>query len=224
MAIAAACSSGTVSDSTTTVAESEPTSVELELAGLQAQIDDLEAQVAASATPVTGASGPYTITLSDYTIEGDLAVRPGTVTFELENAGTTAHNMVISGFAQAPDLAAGRSATWTVEDLVEGTYFVYCSLSDHRLRGMSATLVVDDAAGTTHEHEALDYEAMSAAMTAAMLAFPDGTPGRGNQLLEPRIGTDGAKEFDLTASIIDWEVSPERSCRRGRTTGRSPAP
>ena len=221
--LVAACSSD-ADLTTTTVADLGPTEVEVQLARLQAQIDDLTAQLAATQTTVAATGGTYAITLRDYRIEGDLAVRPGNVTFELENTGTTSHNLVISGFGRSIDVVAGRSETWEVEDLVPGTYFVYCNLSDHRLRGMSATLVVDPAAGATHEHEALDYEAMSAAMTAAMLAFPEGTPGQGNQLLEPRIAADGAKEFDLTTSIIDWEVSPGVVVQAWAYNGMVPGP
>ena len=44
----------------------------------------------------------------------------------------------------------------------------------------------------------------------------------GAQVLAPKVLADGTKEFDLTAKITDWEVSPARSCRRGRTTGTVP--
>lgn len=223
---AASCSADSAGTTTsTTAADDAATAVDLELARLQAQIDDLEAQLAAAAEPpVDVDSGPYAIELSDYAIEGDLTVRPGDITFDVVNTGTTAHNLVISGFGRTIDVVAGRSYTWTVDDLVEGTYFVYCNLSDHRTRGMSTTLVVDATAGTTHEHETLDYKAMSEAMTAAMLAFPEGTPGEGNQLLEPRIASDGAKEFDLTASIVDWEVSPGEVVEAWAYNGQVPGP
>lgn len=85
---------------------------------------------------------------------------------------------------------------------------MYCALSDHRLRGMSANLVVDaEATAGGHEEETPDNEAMSAAMTASMLAFPAETVGLGNRELTPQIAGDGAKEFSLVASVIDWEVA-----------------
>jgi uncharacterized cupredoxin-like copper-binding protein len=223
--LVAACSSEApaVENTTTVAADPGPTAVEAELARLQTQIDELRAELAAAET-AGGPSGPYAIELSDYEIEGDLVVRPGVATFEIVNSGATAHNFVVSGFDRSPDVAAGRAVTWEAADLVEGTYFVYCNLSDHRLRGMSATLVVDPSAGAAHEHEPIDYEAMSAAMNATMLAFPADTAGRGNQPLAPRIAADGAKEFDLIASIIDWEVSPGQIVQAWAYNGMVPGP
>src|SRR5690606_41502223 len=55
----------------------------------------------------------------------------------------------------------------------------------------------------------LTAEEMDQMMIDSMLAFPAETEGRGNQLLEPtEIREDGTKVYDITASIIDWEVSP----------------
>jgi FtsP/CotA-like multicopper oxidase with cupredoxin domain len=91
---------------------------------------------------------------------------------------------------------------------------------------MTATLVVtaDAAAPTTPGHEAVDYQAMSDAMTASILAFPATTAGKGNQPLEPRIAADGAKEFDLTASIVDWEVAPGKIVQAWAYNGQVPGP
>jgi FtsP/CotA-like multicopper oxidase with cupredoxin domain len=89
---------------------------------------------------------------------------------------------------------------------------------------MEATLVVtESASGSTSggdvvaaaDHSGhggdggLTAEEMDQMMIDSMLAFPAETEGRGNQLLEPtEIREDGTKVYDITASIIDWEVSP----------------
>jgi manganese oxidase len=41
-----------------------------------------------------------------------------------------------------------------------------------------------------------------------MLEFPAATEGLGNPILEPKILADGTKEFELTAAVTKWEVSP----------------
>ena len=60
------------------------------------------------------------------------------------------------------------------------------------------------------------------AMIESIMAFPAETEGLGNQPLEPTVLPDGTKHFELTASIVDWEVARARSSRRGRTTGWCP--
>ena len=125
----------------------------------------------------------------------------------------------------SPDVPSGESTLWSVSGLQTGSYVVFCSIPGHREAGMEATLLVDAAASAPPTgHEEVDYQAMSDAMTASILAFPAATAGRGNQLLEPRIAADGTKEFDLTASIIDWEVSPGRIVQAWAYNGMVPGP
>ena len=224
-----ACTEGVEEPSSTSQSASEATETELELARLRDELTQLRADLVAAqealAQTESGPTGPYEIELSDYRIEGDLTVRPGNVTFVLDNRGDGAHNLRISGVGTAPDVPAGESITWEVADLAPGEYFVYCALSDHRLRGMSANLVVDaEATPGGHEEETPDYEAMSEAMTASMLAFPAETEGLGNRELTPQIAADGAKEFSLVASVIDWEVAPGQMVKAWAYNGMVPGP
>jgi FtsP/CotA-like multicopper oxidase with cupredoxin domain len=46
----------------------------------------------------------------------------------------------------------------------------------------------------------------------------------GGQLLEPEILADGTKRFDLTASIIDWEVEPGKIVKAWAYNGMVPGP
>jgi len=60
-------------------------------------------------------------------------------------------------------------------------------------------------------------------MEAVMKAFPAKTAGKGNQILEPRL--DGAtKVFDLTASVVQWEVSPGQRVEAWTFNGQVPGP
>jgi len=57
-----------------------------------------------------------------------------------------------------------------------------------------------------------------------MLAFPAETEGTGNQVLEPTILDDGTKQFELTAAITQWEVSPGEFVDAWSYNGMVPGP
>jgi FtsP/CotA-like multicopper oxidase with cupredoxin domain len=73
---------------------------------------------------------------------------------------------------------------------------------------------------------------MDADMAAGMQTYLDSlepgaaplTKGIGNQKLTPRIAADGAKEFDLEASIIDWETEPGKTVKAWAYNGQVPGP
>jgi FtsP/CotA-like multicopper oxidase with cupredoxin domain len=77
----------------------------------------------------------------------------------------------------------------------------------------------DHDAGSPEEWQALDD-----AMTQSMLAFPAETEGRGNIPLEPEIASDGAKVFNLTAEIVEWEVEPGKFVDAWTYNGMVPGP
>ena len=56
-----------------------------------------------------------------------------------------------------------------------------------------------------------------------MKAFPARTEGKGNQLLKPRL-EKGVKVFDLTASVVQWELEPGRKSEAWTYNGVVPAP
>ena len=61
-------------------------------------------------------------------------------------------------------------------------------------------------------------------MMESMLAFPAATAGLGNQPLEPDVLADGTLHFELTASIVDWEVSPGNVVQAWAYNGMVPGP
>ena len=65
---------------------------------------------------------------------------------------------------------------------------------------------------------------MDQAMMESILAFPAETAGLGNQPLEPTILADGTKHFELTASIVDWEVAPGKIVQAWAYNGQVPGP
>jgi plastocyanin len=74
------------------------------------------------------------------------AVHPGTAIIELDNFGQDAHDLRLQRkgakhIAGTPVVLAGGHFELKVK-LVKGRYTLWCSLADHRARGMVATLVV----------------------------------------------------------------------------------
>jgi FtsP/CotA-like multicopper oxidase with cupredoxin domain len=183
------------------------------------------AEAAESGGPVSA-----NIELSEWAITGDLEVPPGELTLTIANAGTMAHNLVFENGPRTADLNAGDTVTLDAGSLEPGTYVIYCDIAGHRASGMEARLVVtgtptadsdDDHAG----HGGMTPAQMDQVMMDSMLAFPAETEGIGNQILEPtEIRTDGTKVFDLTASVIEWEVSPGEFVEAWAYNGMVPGP
>jgi FtsP/CotA-like multicopper oxidase with cupredoxin domain len=129
-----------------------------------------------------------------------------------------------------------------------GTYSFLCTIPGHADSGMRGTLTISEsgtsssaaAAADGHAGHAAgaDWAAMDQAMIEGANAYvqavvasieagrPSGvaTEGRGNQKLEPTILADGTKQFELTASIVDWEVEPGRVVQAWAYNGQVPSP
>lgn len=191
-----------------------------------------------------GGGGSVPISLTEFRIDGDLNV-PSGATLAVTNEGTQVHNLVIEGDGKTADLQGGQS-----EDLVvavdPGEYEVYCSISGHREAGMVGTMVVtegegggevaapaqESGGGNAHGGTGeLDYEALTKSMNDSFIPFVDqittgelNTEGLGGQTLEPTIGADGAKEWEITMEIVDWEVTPGKTVKAWTYNGTVPGP
>jgi FtsP/CotA-like multicopper oxidase with cupredoxin domain len=201
--------------------------------GLALRNDDADGSAGASET-ISASLSEFDITLSAAQIGagGSVAV---------SNDGSLVHNVGIEGTDLiTPDIPAGGSATLDISSLEPGTYTVYCEIPGHASSGMTATLVItepgapapaaDDAAAMGHsadEHAAMSAEeaaAMDQAMIDSVLAFPAETAGRGNEVLEPTVLEDGTLHFELTASLVDWEVAPGELVQAWAYNGIVPGP
>lgn len=176
--------------------------------------------------------GPITATieLNEWSVTGDLEVEPGELAITLTNNGTMTHNLVFENGPKSDDLNPGVTLTFEVGAMEPGTYTIYCAIAGHRAAGMEARLVVAGAP-TTGEvaddegHGGMTPAEMDQLMVDSMLAFPAETDGIGNQPLEPtEIRDDGTKVFDLTASVIPWEVSPGEFVDAWAYNGMVPGP
>jgi FtsP/CotA-like multicopper oxidase with cupredoxin domain len=68
---------------------------------------------------------------------------------------------------------------------------------------------------------------MDAMMEERNMNFVDGdgaTEGKGGGMLEPKVLADGTKEFEVTASIVDWEVEPGKFVKAWTYNGVVPGP
>jgi uncharacterized cupredoxin-like copper-binding protein len=89
----------------------------------------------------------YKLTPSSLTV-----AKPGTVTFEVTNAGQTDHALEVEGNGveeETETISPGSSAKLTVDLSKNGTYEVYCPIDGHRDMGMEAKLVVGSGSGGT---------------------------------------------------------------------------
>ncbi len=65
---------------------------------------------------------------------------------------------------------------------------------------------------------------MDAVMEKSIKAFPAKTQGVGGQDLAPRVLADGTKVFDVTASVVKWEVEPGKFVDAWTYNGTVPGP
>jgi plastocyanin len=86
------------------------------------------------------------VDLDDYTIEGNLVVPAGPVQLSAVNVGVVPHNVGLKGGPISTDLNPTASTELDLGELTPGSYQLYCDISDHEERGMTATLVVTEPA------------------------------------------------------------------------------
>jgi FtsP/CotA-like multicopper oxidase with cupredoxin domain len=183
------------------------------------------------------------VMLSEFAISPATISVPSGGSLAVDNTGKIEHNLTIEGTDVASaQLEAGETTVVDVGDLKDGTYTVICSVAGHREAGMVATLDIGGASGTaaggdhsnmagmSHEQMLAHNDESDAVMKAptdayvAQLTKGANTQGAGNQPLAPKVLPDGTKEFDIKASVIDWEVSPGKKVKAWAYNGQVPGP
>jgi FtsP/CotA-like multicopper oxidase with cupredoxin domain len=182
------------------------------------------------------ASQPAAVTLSEF------AVSPGTVTagngagIDVMNHGNVQHNLAVEGAGVAtPMLDAGGNAHLDLSSLQPGDYTLFCEVPGHKEAGMSAALHLTAGGAATSvaaggsmamgtSSSSMTPEQMDQAMEDSIGAFPAKTNGLGAQLLTPTVLADGTKQFDLTTTVTDWEVSPGKTVKAMTYNGTVPGP
>ncbi|HSP03785.1 MAG TPA: multicopper oxidase domain-containing protein, partial [Acidimicrobiales bacterium] len=185
-----------------------------------------------------GASTSALATLTEFAINPEALVVSGSGTLDVRNDGSQVHNLVVvDEDVRTADLNGGESESLDISALDEGEYEVICDIAGHADAGMRGTMTVGDvpageaASGGDHggghgaEMTQEEADALDQAMIDSMMAFPAETEGSGNEPLEPvEIMEDGTKRFELTAEIIEWEVSPGEFVEAWAYNGMVPGP
>jgi uncharacterized cupredoxin-like copper-binding protein len=94
------------------------------------------AQASAASTTIRVSEKEFSIKLSTRSL-----ARPGTVTFDVNNAGKMAHNFRING-RQTRMIQPGKTATLTVAFKKKGSYHYICAVPGHAALGMKGVLTV----------------------------------------------------------------------------------
>jgi FtsP/CotA-like multicopper oxidase with cupredoxin domain len=133
----------------------------------------------------------------------------------VSNAGQAQHAFAIQAGGKTyttPMLAAGGTSSLNLPALQPGSYSAWCTVPGHREAGMTAVLLVGQAAAAGGTSTGMDMSHMTAQQMAeshkaGVLAFPAKTAAQGNQVLEPTVAGD-VKIFKLVADKVRWEITP----------------
>ena len=187
--------------------------------------NDAKSAVAeASGTPVS---------LSEFKIEPSVIAIETGGSVTAKNAGQAIHNLAVKATGiKTADIAPGGSDRLDVSSLKSGMYSVYCQIPGHEGSGMTAMLHVGIGGGTSaaaqtsaSDNDRLD-DAQKQPVDAYVAQLENGanTPGVGAQMLAPTVLPDGTKEFNLTAKVTDWAVSPGNVVQAWTYNGTVPGP
>jgi FtsP/CotA-like multicopper oxidase with cupredoxin domain len=195
--------------------------------------------VAAHADSNSGSAGAAPngtqVTLAEFSITPSMITVPANGKLVVTNGGTVEHNLWVEGTTLATKMIKpGASETLDLKGIKDGTYTVSCQVPGHKSAGMSAMLKIGSGGGSGSTQSAADMLANNAHADAMMKAPTDAyvaqltkganTKGVGNQKLAAKVLSDGTKEFDLTASIFPWEVSPGKTVQAWGYNNQVPGP
>ena len=179
----------------------------------------------AGSSSVSGTS-TVEVTLTEFAVAfSPSVIPPGNVVFNVHNAGAAQHNLAVVDLnKRTATLDAGAHVLLDLGK-VTSDINVICEIPGHADSGMKATLKVSaDASATPDTVAMISNEEMDAAMDAVVKRFPEKTAGLGGQELKPTITSDGYKQFDLSAKIVDWEVEGGKIVKGWAYNGQIPGP
>ena len=184
-----------------------------------------------SGTAAATAVAPVDVGLSEFKFSPEMVMLPtGGGVLHLVNNGTAVHSVSIQPSGRASgDIQPGQSKDLDLTGLNDGTYSMLCDIAGHAAAGMTGQLMIGGTAGAASAasgatETTMSWQDMDAAMAAVAKSFPAATAGHGGDELAPTVLADGTKEFDLTASIVKWEVAPGKFVDAWTYNGVVPAP
>lgn len=173
-----------------------------------------------SAESSGGEANAITVELGDLFIKPtEISLEPGDASITVRNNGKTQHDFTVTGLTGTKTLDPGTEETIALSGLEVGSYDFICSIPGHADGGMKGVITVAEGGGTNaastdegamdhSSHARMSPQEMLDADAARTALFPAKTKGVGGKLLEPKIGADGTKVFELTADEIKWEIEP----------------
>jgi uncharacterized cupredoxin-like copper-binding protein len=181
-----------------------------------------------ASTAPDGPAGEFTITAFDLGFEPAMVHVPGPGTYAVTfvNDGGIYHDVT---FADGTVIGADGhdEATGEVTIGPDGTTFI-CSVPGHSDAGMTGEVMVatagESGAPEPSAGETMTAEQMRDVDAAVTAQFPAETAGRGNEVLEPEVQEDGTLQWELTASVIEWETEPGTFVEAYAYNGMVPGP
>ncbi len=177
-------------------------------------------------SPSASGTSTVEVTLTEFTIAlSPSVVPPGTVVFNVHNAGTAQHNFAVVDLnKRTPAIDAGAHVMLELGKVTSDVN-VICEIPGHADSGMKAILKVSaDSSATPDTVPVMTNSQMDSMMEAVAKKFPQKTAGLGGQELLPTLAADGYKVFNLTAKIIDWEVEGGKIVKGWAYNGQIPGP
>jgi uncharacterized cupredoxin-like copper-binding protein len=140
-----------------------------------------------------------------FTPSAAVVPQPGRYLVHFVNDGGILHNLTFSdGTVITADMHETASGAVTIP---AGGLSFLCSIPGHADAGMRGTVSIG-AGGTPQPSQTMTPEQMRDHDAAVTAAFPAKTAGKGGVLLEPTIVDGGIKQWELTASVFQWETEP----------------
>ena len=179
----------------------------------------------ADAKEAAALGGGTQVTLTEFAITPGMITADRDGTLAIKNSGSVEHNFAIIGTSKRTAmLKPGTGATLSLAGVKPGSYAVQCEVPGHAGSGMKGMLMIGGgggasaaASGSAGGSDAA-LRAQNDSMDATQKKVVDSyvgqltkgpnTKGVGNQPMEPKVLADGTKEFDMTAKVIQWEISP----------------
>ena len=148
---------------------------------------------------------------------------PGTYAVTFVNDGGTLHDLT---FADGTKISAEAHsfASGSVTIAADGLTFI-CSVPGHAEAGMRGeVMVIGEAPESPAASASPNAEQLRDADAARTKQFPAKTKGQGNQVLKPTLLSDGTKQYELTASVVQWETEPGKVVEAYAYNGTVPGP
>jgi FtsP/CotA-like multicopper oxidase with cupredoxin domain len=166
------------------------------------------------------------VTMKEFSFDPKMIMVDTGGVLKVTNNGAAPHVLAIEGTNVAtPELQPSATAGLKIDSLQPGNYTIVCTIPGHLAAGMKGELHVMSGGAAQHAGTSpMNANEMDELMAKRTHAFPAKTEGLGGQILDPTVLSDGTKQWDLTAKIVDWEIEPGKFVKAWTYNGTVPGP